>query len=95
MRDDATFFCGIVRVGIDAVGPALVVTGPRCGTEHILGHMIFQLLRSRTSGHLAFFTRLLDEAPAAERYRLAAEQMVFAEAFPASTPPGVGAAPFP
>ena len=29
--------------------------------------------------HLAFFTRLLDEAPAAERYRLAAEQIVHAE----------------
>lgn len=28
---------------------------------------------------LAFFTRLLDEAPAAERYRLAAEQIVHAE----------------
>jgi putative FMN-dependent luciferase-like monooxygenase len=30
---------------------------------------------------LAFFTRLLDEAPAAERYRLAAEQIVHAERF--------------
>jgi putative FMN-dependent luciferase-like monooxygenase len=29
--------------------------------------------------HLAFFTRLLDEASAAERYRLAAEQIVHAE----------------
>lgn len=29
---------------------------------------------------LAFFTRLLDAAPAAERYRLAAEQIAFAEA---------------
>ncbi len=30
---------------------------------------------------LAFFTRLLDEAPPAERYRLAAEQIVHAERF--------------
>jgi putative FMN-dependent luciferase-like monooxygenase len=30
---------------------------------------------------LAFFSRLLDEAPAAERYRLAAEQIVHAERF--------------
>ena len=30
---------------------------------------------------LAFFTRLLDEAPAAKRYRLAAEQIVHAERF--------------
>jgi putative FMN-dependent luciferase-like monooxygenase len=30
--------------------------------------------------HLAFFTRLLDAAPAAERYRLAAEQIAHAEA---------------
>src|SRR6516162_3573539 len=29
--------------------------------------------------HLAFFTRLLDAAPAAERYRLAAEQIAHAE----------------
>ena len=28
---------------------------------------------------LGFFTRLLDEAPAAERYRLAAEQIMHAE----------------
>jgi len=31
--------------------------------------------------HLAFFTRLLDEAPAVERYRLAVEQIVHAERF--------------
>src|SRR6201993_5622576 len=31
--------------------------------------------------HLAFFTRLLDEASAAERYRLAAEQIAHAERF--------------
>src|SRR6476659_8989882 len=31
--------------------------------------------------HLAFFTRLLDAAPAVERYRLAAEQIAHAERF--------------
>ena len=36
---------------------------------------------------LGFFTRLLDEAPPAERYRLAAEQIIHAERA-ASTPPG-------
>ena len=37
---------------------------------------------------LAFFTRLLDAAPAAERYRLAAEQIAFTPNVAASTPPG-------
>src|SRR5687768_17752051 len=31
--------------------------------------------------HLGFFTRLLDQAPPAERYRLGTEQVVHAEAF--------------
>ena len=68
--------CGAAR---HAANDRQILTGRRSMEQTSFPAKRFSMTSPPDFQHLAFFTRLLDAAPAAERYRLAAEQIAHAE----------------